>query len=354
MLFKPHDTHTLFFNRDFVRTLNRETDLLIVGGGGLIHQLYGDWMFHLPDKLVHKVKVPIIIFGIGYNQFRGEPVPSAAILKNLKLLKDHAMGFSVRNDGTQDVLAGFGLAVDEIPDPGFFVDGPYPRPDIDGPYVVIQLANDMQEYRGFQLDEFTAKITQTICAIRKRGYKVVMAPHVKADIDLSKRVMALLEQPEDVVMWDFDTILRDEFNYLGLAYYKHAYCVLGMRGHSQICPIGMGVPVLTLGNHNKHAGLLQKLHLSTDYYVEANDPLMDRKLIEMFDQLVTERDNIKQLYVSQMTQLEARAAEYITGLRKKMDARPSNQAKDGSSRRIFQKVLRQCVSKCRGLVGHGG
>ncbi len=325
LLFKSYNTVDLVFDRGIVRELNRTADLLLVGGGGLIHEFGGSWLFKMPDPVIPLLDVPAIFFGLGYNPFRGEKGVSPQVITNLKLLQRKAVSFSVRNDGSRERLAAVGFDAPEVPDPGFFVDGDYDAPPVRKPYVCVQLANDAKSLRGFQDDLILPGLAQGVRNLLRRGYSVVLTPHVRADIALSQALIEHLETPPDVHMWNWFDMLREEHTIKALAYYKHADFVLGMRGHAQICPIGMGTPVVTIANHDKHVGLIGKLGIDP-LLVEVSDPHLGDRLVE----LSTEAENRRVLLAAQcrgiMEKLTGQMEMFVLDLRKKFESHPKRQA----------------------------
>ena len=312
LLFKLFDTHDLEFDRRLVRKMNSEADLLLLGGGGLINEFRGRWMFHMPDRMIRAARVPIVVYGIGYNQFRGQEQIHSALVANVRCLQENAAAFSVRNDGSREALAELGIEAEEVPDPGFFVDASYPPSPVEGDYAVVQLAADMKRFRGFRDEELIPQICRVIRHILKSGCRVVLAPHVKTDIALCRDVLSNLDGDDGVMLWNLMRVLRDEYNLEGLSTYRHARFVIGMRGHAQIFPIGMGVPVITVGNHPKHLELLRKLRLPEDYYVEAADPNLDDKVIGMIEQLGSETARLRELYAFRVDEMASVAETFIT------------------------------------------
>ena len=326
LLFKVFDVHTLHFDERVLDNLNASADLLLVGGGGLIHGFAGDkWMFRMPEELVPKMKVPCIVYGLGYNQFRGEGDIHPRIIENLKLLSRKCLSFSVRNDGSKEEMQRLGIDVPEVPDPGFFVDDDYPRPSIDGEYVLIQLANDMKHARGFDETALLSNMERVVRYLMQRGYKIVLCPHVRDDDGLGRRLIERMGNPAGVFSWNWFEIIRDEYNFKGLSYYKHAKIVIGMRGHAQICSAGMLTPVITVGNHRKHFGLIKKLQLP-EHYVEANDPQLAEKMITMIDDIEANFDFIKMKYKNSLEEMTDLSAVFIKKLAEKYRDRGKNGA----------------------------
>jgi hypothetical protein len=194
ILFRSFDIHTTILDQVFIDRINNEADLLLIGGGGLIHGI-DRWMLHLDDELIETIKKPIIVFGVGYNFFRGEDCFSPILKNSLQLMAKKALSFSVRNDGSQDKLMGYGLYFPEVSDPGFFIDY-FPSKKSYGDYVIVQLANDLRPNRGFH-DEFNASIAALIKKISEK-YTVILIPHLEVDEVLNDEVFSLLEGPQNV------------------------------------------------------------------------------------------------------------------------------------------------------------
>ena len=126
-------------------------------------------------------------------------------------------------------------------------------------------------------------------------------------------------------MWNWFDMLREEHTIKALAYYKHADFVLGMRGHAQICPIGMGTPVVTIANHDKHVGLIGKLGIEP-LLVEASDPHLGDRLVE----LSTEAGNRRAVLAAQcrevMEKLTTQMGTFVVDLEKKFTSHPKGPA----------------------------
>ena len=317
LLFKSIDIHTLDIDEVFISQMNEDADLMLVGGGGLIHGFAGDkWMLHLPDELIQTIKVPIVCYGLGYNQFREESDLSPEILNNLKLLKEKAFAFSVRNDRSQRELKRLGINFEEVPDSGFFVDQNIPPSPVEGKYVTIQLAYDMKENRGIKDEKMIQNFAEITRYLLGKGYKVVFCPHVRKDCEISEAIVKEINQPGQVFMWNWYEMVREANTLNGLAYYKHASFVIGMRGHSQICPIGLGTPVISIVSHRKNIDLLRELGLEK-YSIELLDAELVNKIKELIQDVEKNNDMIRQRYEKINQGLEEKAKKYLEGLSKK-------------------------------------
>lgn len=275
-----------YFNEYYINeVVNKKYDLLVIGGGGIIHGSHwpNGWFWLIEKNLIKSIKIPFIIYGVGDNYFHNECIPERAV-DHLKETFKYALSFSVRNDGSLErVIKDIGIYPKEVPDPGFFVglNTEYSRP-FEDKYVIIQVANDKIEHRlGSKLNQEQFVLAmRNITRYLSRSYKVLFAPHVYDDVALSQ---AIMQGIDNCCMWDFGYLAFDHSD-KAISYYKYAEFVLSMRGHGQILPISFDVPTIALCNHPKHKGLMDKLSL-TEWAITIDDPLFDGLVIKKIEEL---------------------------------------------------------------------
>lgn len=307
------------FNEYYIDVINRNYDLLVIGGGGIIHGAHwpNGWFWLIDKEHIRKIKIPFIVYGVGYNYFKDEQGIPVHGIEHLKETLAHAAYFSIRNDGSYERLKEqTGIDVPEIPDPGFFVhlNTTYERVEKQ-PYVILQLANDKPEYRfgeAAKRDAFVNDMRQLVQHITPR-YKVILAPHVLADVELSQQVA---EGMPNTVVWDFGQYAFDHSD-KAVAYYQHAAYVLAMRGHGQIVPICFNVPVVSLENHPKHRGLMEKLGLE-EYNISVSDEQFVAKALLLIDKLEKNNTKLREQYVSINKKLAADTAAAFASIKQKI------------------------------------
>ena len=308
------------FNEYYIDVINRNYDLLLIGGGGIIHGAHwpNGWFWLIDRENISKIKIPFVVYGVGYNYFQGETGIPPHGVEHLKTTLAHAAYFSIRNDGSYERLkAQTGIDVPEIPDPGFFVhlNTTYERVE-EHPYVILQLANDKPEYR-FGKDGERVKFVdnmRTVVQDIARRYKVILAPHVLQDVSLSEQVA---EHIDNVVVWDFGKYAFDHSD-KAVAYYKYAEYVLAMRGHGQIVPISFNVPVISLENHPKHRGLMEKLGLG-EYNVNVNDDDFIDKTRRLISNIEHSNGTLREHYTGINRKLAVDTATAFDTIRKKIN-----------------------------------
>lgn len=310
------DVHTTIFDSNVVKEINKIGNLLLVGGGGLIHTFNSRfWLFNMEENEAENLKIPMLFYGVGYNNFNDAELDKNAI-ENIKMLKEKSVAFSVRNDGSAERLRKLGLDFDEVPDPGFFVDANHPRPQINGKYVVLQIAYDSPSERGLDNDVFFLNLCEVCKNLLEKGYSVVLAPHCYPDIEISGKIVKHVNNSK-VFVWDWFSMIREDNVTTGLGYYKYASFVLAMRGHAQICPIGMGVPVISIINHPKHLGLLKKLR-QENLMVMVNDKDFLNKIFSLISFVENNALCIKEQYFCLMNEMTQQTSAYVSKISKRI------------------------------------
>jgi len=252
------------FNKYYIReVVNKRYDLLVIGGGGIIHGAHwpNGWFWLIDIDIVHEIKIPFIVYGAGYNYWNEEGGIPVRGIHHLKKTIKHARYFSVRNDGSDKrLLEQTGIEAAVVPDPGFHVNLNSNYEQVfDCPYVIIQLANDKPDHRfgsNSNKERFIIEMREVTKELSK-NYKVIFAPHVLEDVVLSK---AIAQGIENTLVWDFGYFAFDHSD-KAIGYYKYADFVIAMRGHGQIIPFSFNTPVISLENHPKHRRLMEKLGL---------------------------------------------------------------------------------------------
>ena len=90
-----------------------------------------------------------------------------------------------------------------------------------------------------------------------------------------------------------------------------------MRGHAQICPMGMNVPVISMINHPKHLGLLKQLGFDK-YAVFVQDEKFVEKVTDLISDIETHYSSIKKSLKQNMDVLNNRVADFLGDLKNKI------------------------------------
>ena len=258
------------FDKEFVEKANSK-DCILIGGGSF----FDPWIknsntgttIDIPKDVIDKINSLLIFHGLGCipNKHTSHP-----IIRKFKSFLEHIIEaehclVSVRNDGSVGhirELVGDSLAdqIDVIPDGGFFVNtSKYYHPELAGNDVTIgiNLVADMQqmrfpggkEYHNYEtfVEEFAA-FTDYILN-NQSNYSIIFIPHIYSDLKSIYDVISRMN-------------VANKRNRVSIAPYVHGMgqekyifdlygsldIAIGLRFHSNVCPIGLGTPTIGLNN----------------------------------------------------------------------------------------------------------
>ena len=256
------------------------SDLLLIGGGGLflpdtnINSVSG-WQWAISKELLKQINKPIILYAIGYNYFRGQE-PNSLFLDNLDLILAKAQFIGIRNHGSINTLNQLtdGKYREKIryqPCPTTFISKLWPKYQYDGrerKKVAVNIAFDRYHIR-FGKDIYTIldEIGSALKRIEDMGYEIINTSHISAD----EKFRIILDR----YGINYRTIrLQHKFPLQVYRFYSKVDLVIGMRGHAQMVPFGLGTPIISLGTHDKMKWFLEDVK-SADWYIDLNKDSKD-------------------------------------------------------------------------------
>ena len=86
-----------------IQDINISYDAIIIGGGLLLRDQTGadssksGWQWNCSVKDLKAIQIPIIVFAVGYNRFRGQPDFLAVFDEHISTLVEKCIFFSLRN-----------------------------------------------------------------------------------------------------------------------------------------------------------------------------------------------------------------------------------------------------------------
>ena len=277
-------------------------DLLLVGGGGLINAGTRDaasgFAFDAPPELLARSRVPVVFYAAGVNLFPDErlayPDRLNAFLDAVRA-EPRRIIFSVRDDGSLGRLeAVLGRRLDfvpVVPDPGLYV-RPQPtawpqfRPD--RRHVLVQLAGDRPDVRfGPDRRAALARLGRALSRVAAAwDVDFVLTPHLVWDMAPLTELMEVCPPTLPRFRCDSLGVVRGADRAAAFFdAYRRADMVIGMRGHAAICSVGLGVPFIGLGGHEKLDGFLAAAGLGR-YAVGMTDPELEERVAALADELL--------------------------------------------------------------------
>ncbi len=287
-----------------VEQINRSAKAVIVGGGGLLladtnANKESGWQWPCSIRHLKQLEVPLAFFAIGYNRFRCQDDFSDVFKENIVEMVKRSSFFALRNRGSIAALKQY--LPKELHDRLEYQPCPttvlsHLRPDAPPrshrlpkrPLVCVNLAFDRHQLRfsgrEAQACEAIARVLKTL---GQQGWQIQLVAHCESD--------------DTVLPW----LSREQvdFEFVDLTYasaqkvistYQAASLVIGMRGHSQMIPFGIGCPILSLVSHDKMAWFLEDIEhqewgveVSAEDFAEQLDTAVSR-LVENYPDICEE------------------------------------------------------------------
>jgi len=265
--------------------VNQNFDGIVIGGGGLLlrDQAGSDvsssgWQWNSKISAVNAIDIPVIIFAIGYNRFRGQDDFDPVFTEHIRALTEKSAFFGLRNTGSIHALRNY-LQPQQFDVlrrqycPTTVLWQLYPE------YREIAMAHDAKEERifafnaafdraalrfgqdsGHVLDNVAAAVRMA----QDRGWKIIMAAHKTMDRDIEPYL--------DKAGVNYDTAdLTDAGPAEVMDFYARVDFAFGMRGHAQMIPFGLRRPIMSIISHDKMRFLLDDIE-RPDWGVEVDSP----------------------------------------------------------------------------------
>ncbi|AFY47776.1 methyltransferase family protein [Nostoc sp. PCC 7524] len=264
---------TLFQVRDKVtqETIDaiNQHDALVIGGGGLFladtnpNNLSG-WQWPCPIELLEQIKIPIIVFSVGYNKFRGQQEFADVFHRSVCKLVEKSAFFGLRNYGSIQQLKNYlpeelheRLVFQPCPTTvlsKFYAGIPQiSNNDNDQRVITINIALDRHHLRfGHKEDEILWNIAEVLLSFQQDGWQIRLLNHCPVDTETSFwfRAKSLYSEERNLHYLPPQASI-DAYSDVSLA--------IGMRGHAQMIPFGLGCPILSLISHDKLGFFLEDI-----------------------------------------------------------------------------------------------
>lgn len=268
------------FTRDDIANLNSH-DFIVLGGGGLLLRdtfpnNVSDWQWGCGLDLLKSIKIPIIVYSIGYNRFRGQEDFNRPLFdQHIGLLLEKSLFFSVRNTGSCESLKNY--VKDNL---GQKITLNY-CPSLLFPKVVIDrktgtkkigllLAGDRLHLRHKNTAEFMGKIKSLLEEISRHS-EIYLVAHESRDFWYLEHLKGIPFQKVEL----FGKTPEEAIHF-----YSDLDIMVGDRGHCQMIPFALGSKIITLISHNKLKWFLDDTNLA-EYGIEENDKDLKERVLSL-------------------------------------------------------------------------
>lgn len=259
-------------DEEIVKRINKSKGL-IIGGGGLFlrdtnkNDISG-WQWPCSTNMLEKINVPIILFAIGYNRFRGQEDFDSIFYENIKALAKKAEYIGLRNNGSINAIKNY--LPEELhyklrfqPCMTTFLAKLYPQlcnyKKKEG-FIAINTAFDRPYHRfGSEIGNILSSLAR-VAKHLSAEHSIKFYSHMPTD-EAFLPFLRAFDVPFELVKLDNThptEILRQ---------YAKPNLVIGMRGHAQMIPFGCCTPIVSIVSHNKMQWFLddiQKPHWGVD------------------------------------------------------------------------------------------
>lgn len=242
---------------------------LVIGGGGLFlpdtnENSISGWQWAISDEQLEKITVPIIVYAVGYNYFRGQE-PNKLFENSLAKLVRKAEFIGLRNNGSirkvnKIIGEEIGKKIVYQPCMTTMISKLYSiEKRNDTKMIGINIAFDRENLRfGNMKKEILSETARAFKEIQNMGYQLLYIAHTDGDL----RFLKYMDYYN--VQYDVEN-LTNEFPEKIIETYKRLQCVIGMRGHAQMIPFGVGCRIITLGSHDKMRWFLEDVTMQSAY-----------------------------------------------------------------------------------------
>jgi hypothetical protein len=328
----PIHAHQVF-DLERAKWANENLDAIAIGGGGLFlpdtaPNGNSGWQWNVTDEALEELRIPIIVYTVGYNLFPGQSFFGDRFETSAKKLIEKAEFVGLRNHGSVNNVSrvvGPALAskIEFLPCVTT-VYGPLAgRAGSEGqsgatdgtsrPIAYLNIAFDREELRfGDGYETFVGELAAFINAVSDR-VEVQCLAHAKLDERITHDL--LRSYGVRIRMVALQLLEPDE----ALDLLERAAVVVGMRGHAGMIPFGVGTPIVSIISHNKLRFFLEDIN-HPEWGVDADDPQLGSKLTTLVTDIVNDQPRYRREVAAARDQLKeiadsanARIAKVILG-----------------------------------------
>lgn len=247
-----------------IDTIN-SSQALVIGGGGLFlpdsnPNLVSGWQWAISSEQLQKIKVPMLIYSVGYNYFRGQE-STELFQKNLIALCEKVKFIGLRNTGSIEAVKN--IIPEKLHEKVMFqpctttvirkIYGNAIPKKVTSKKVAFNLAFDREKRRfGENMEKILVEIAKAAKMIEERGYEIVLVYHVWND----QRIKPYMDS---IGVKYKEKDLSSSFPKDIYKFYNGIEFVIGMRGHSQMIPFGLNCEILSLVTHEKMRWFLEDI-----------------------------------------------------------------------------------------------
>ena len=240
---------------------------VVLGGGGLFlrdtnENNVSGWQWNCSLALLQQLEAPLVLFALGYNRFRGQADFEPYFAAHVSAVVQRAAFVGLRNRGSLNALRRYlpaELADKPVYQPcattmlGCFLPRLVSRPRPHKRTLVLNAAFDRPALRfAGREDGALRALAEAARFAQDKGFRIKLALHATGDDNIIPWLLKAGVSFEPVQLTNASALAA-------IALYRDADLALGMRGHAQMIPFGLGTPIASVISHDKLAWFLQDI-----------------------------------------------------------------------------------------------
>lgn len=276
-------------------TFNAKASLLIVGGGGLLlkDNKPSGWQWNIDIDTLRSLTVPMCLFAVGYNRFRGDDEFGSVFRDHVQLTAEKSLFVGLRNQGSLNELASHlpsslhgKLRVQPCVTTVLSRFYPTYKASLKRSHVkelAVNACFDRAEKRfSGSVEVEIRKLLDILRWAHQDGWKIHLTYHAFEDAAIAPHLVA------NGIPFERHWLPREDPE-RAIDLYTRIPLVLGMRGHAQMIPYGVGSMIIPLITHNKLVYMLEEFGMS-DWGVEFSSPNFVADVVERIKRFDNARD----------------------------------------------------------------
>ena len=302
-----------------VHQINK-TNGLIIGGGGLFlrdtnaNKISG-WQWPCSADMLHSIEVPVILFAVGYNRFRGQEEFEPFFKDNITAFAEKALYIGLRNSGSIAAIKNYlpenlHHKLRFQPCMTTILSELYTRQfDFDSKqdFVAFNAAFDRSHLRfGTQIGNILSGTARVLKEVSE-NIPIKFYSHMPSDEAIIPFLQSFGVKYELVRLNNLHPrkIIEE---------YAKPKLVVGMRGHAQMIPFGCKTPIVSIVSHNKMQWFLDDIQ-QAGWGADVNSATFELDLKKrIFDSLQNTRNEINVIAAKQKELLKISSANVKDGL----------------------------------------
>jgi len=291
--------------------LLNNSDAVVIGGGGLFlkdtnrnNKSGWQWACSLDD--LDKIKVPLILFAVGYNRFRDQDDFDPIFTKHVNKFIAKSIFFGLRNHGSIENMKRYiepqyhdKICFQPCPTTILYplykdlIDDVKSKMD-ERPFIAFNCAFDRADLRFGQDSDEKLKAVARVAKRLSTDYHIKYYVHCKPDENFLPYLTEAEVNVEVVNLQGSPELIVTEYSKPSLT--------IGMRGHAQMIPFGCQTPILSIISHNKVRWFLEDIdHL--DWGSEITSDAFEQDLEDKARYILENKSKIQEEIVEAQAKL---------------------------------------------------